>query len=114
MPMNPYTEKLLKRVRDLPLPEIRDLIAHLKYVVEWVYTNEGNCRVLSHEATRAEARCAGREFSAVAQLWKQAQVWEVSCEGKVVGTAPDLHTATELAETELELRGYVLPWRRDV
>lgn len=113
MPLNPYTAKLLKRVRDLPLAEIRDLMARLKYVEHWIYTNEGNQHVCEDAATRGEARCVGREVSCVAQIRQQLRIWTVTCEGEPIGSGPTLSVARDLAEAELELRGYVLPWRRN-
>jgi hypothetical protein len=109
--MNPRTEKLLKQTRELPLTEVRDLIAGLKYAEEWVFTDEGNARCGGETATRGELRCVGTS-GIPARVRKVDSKWTIYVESTEVGTAPDRRSTQELAEVELELRGYVIPWRR--
>jgi hypothetical protein len=65
-------------------------------------------------AERGEARCIGQTYSQVAYIRKTATAWDIVCEGASVGTAPDVRSAKDMADAELELRGYVLPWRQGV
>ena len=38
--------------------------------------------------------------------------WVIEVFGKSLGTAPDLRTAQDMAEAELELLGYHIFWRK--
>jgi hypothetical protein len=110
--MNPYTAQLLRRVRALPLTEARDLVAHLQYAEEWVFFDLANRRCAASEAVTGEIRCLGREFSSAIQVRKQPESWSVSYQGNLVGTTDTLDAAVDMAETELELAGYIIPWRK--
>jgi hypothetical protein len=110
--MNPYTAKLLKRVRDLPLTEARDLMANWKYAEQWVFFDTADRCCDSEASVMGEIRCLGRELSATIQVRKQAEGWAVSYGGRLVGTTDTVSAAMDMAETELELQGYVIPWRR--
>lgn len=109
--MNPRTEKLLKQARELPLTEIRDFIQGLRYAEEWVFTDAGNVRCGGEQAVRGELRVVGT-MNVPAQVRKVDSKWIIYVESQEVGTAPDRRSTQELAEVELELRGYVIPWRR--
>lgn len=114
-PVNPYTTQLLRRVRALPLAEAREFMAHLKYAETWVFLDVANVHCGADDrAILGEVRCLGREFSPAIQVRKQNELWAVNFQGMLIGTTATLSEAVDMAESELDLRGYVIPWRREV
>lgn len=109
--MHPRTEKLLKQVQALPLTEVRDLIESLCYAEEWVLLDEGHTRCGGDRAVGGEVRCVGT-MRVPARILRGEKNWTVTVQDQPVGTMPDRKGAQDLAEAELELRGYILPWRR--
>jgi hypothetical protein len=109
--MNPYVAQLLKRLRALPLDHLLDVVGALNYAERWVFTDRANCHCPRNKATHGEIRCVGREFFPAATIRFVHTTWEVSCLGISVGSTSDVDAACEMAETELELRGFILPWR---
>jgi len=104
--------KIWRALRDLPLTEAREVVYDLRYAEEWVFTNAGHQRCGHMDAVAGEIRCIGLRNEPAILLVKRAEVWEVLFKGDVIGSAKDCRAAQDIAETELELRGYILPWRR--
>jgi hypothetical protein len=108
--MNPRAEKILKQIRDLPMTDVRELFNQFHYAEEWVSFDADGQRTGSVKAEASYLTCI-KEDSPV-ELLKKNERWHIQVIGKSVGTAPDLRTAQDMAEAELELLGYYIPWRK--
>ena len=112
-PLNPYTAQLLKRVRALPMSDARELLAHWRYAERRVFFDRSDrCCGMVASVVRGEVTCLGREFSPAIQVRRQNDLWVVTYGDQIIGTTEALFEAVEMAESELELRGYILPWRK--
>lgn len=109
--MNPRAEKILKQLRELPMTDVQDVLNKLKYAEEWICYDAEHVRAGGTQAIHAVLSCVKEEGSPV-QLEKKNERWHISIFNKSIGTAPDLRTAQDMAESELELLGYYFPWRR--
>lgn len=113
--MNPYTAALLRRVRDLSLSDARDVLNHWKYAERWVFFDRfDRCCGMEASPVRGDMLCLGREFSPAIQVRQQNDLWVVTCSDQIIGTTEALSEAVDMAESELELRGYVIPWRLEL
>jgi len=108
--MNPRAEKILKQLRELPMTDVRELINNFKYAEEWVCTDALGQRTGGLQAERAILACLKEDSPTC--LYKQNGRWLIEVYGKSLGTAPDLRTAQDMAEAELELLGYYIFWRK--
>ena len=109
--MNPRAEKVLKAIRELPMTDVRDLFNNLKYAEEWVTVDENGNRTGPNNAILAHLSCL-KEMDSPVELQKRNNRWHVEVYNKSVGSAVDLRQAQSMAETELELLGYYIPWRK--
>jgi hypothetical protein len=111
--MNARTEKILRQALTLPLTEVRELVANLKVAEEWVFYDEGNTRCAADKAMRGELRTVIPYADPPAKLFRaEAKTWRVVVMDKEVGTTPTPREARDMAESELELNHYVIPWKR--
>lgn len=111
--MNPRAEKVLKAIRELPMTDVRDLFNNLKYADEWVVTDATGNRTGGPEAAYARLSCIREQVSdSPVLIHKHENRWVVDVYNKNIGSAGDLRTAQSMAESELELMGYFLPWRK--
>ena len=108
--MNPRAEKILKQIRELPMTDVRDLFNNFKYAEEWIATDAEGNRVGSGQAEHAVLSCLKEDSPT--NLYKKNGRWVIEVFGKSLGTAPDLRTAQDMAEAELELLGYHIFWRK--
>ena len=108
--MNPRAEKILKQIRELPMTDVRDRFNNFRYADEWITTDRAGNRIGGVQAEIAYLSCL-KEDSPV-RLEKKNNRWTVEVFGKNVGAAQELRTAQDMAEAEVELLGYYIPWRK--
>ena len=109
--MPPRTEKILKTLRELPMTDLQQVIRDLKVGEEWIWLDENQSRAGS-TAVEGTLTCIASTSTPASIVKGRDGRWKIVVETMPVGSAQDRKTAQDMAEAELELRGYTLPWRR--